>query len=443
MSSLVTKPYSELQATDAVTGKFMWTDCADKDAFYRLRVSNLETLFEGSTVYDSNRVQFDDDLPDVFPIESSITGPVEAAMILSVSSGSLSNIYAARQTHFYAHYQPGKSFMAMFSFCFGAPATGIVKRAGFYDVDNTNNNNPLNGIVFEQTQTGGYQWSVYKGDGITVQNAPRASWNVDPLDGSGPSGVILSPTTNLLAFVDLEWLGVGRVRVGFYINGVPAICHTFNNAGLSTPYMNSPLLPIRYEIRKLIPNAASSMKAICCTILSEGGQEILGNIRTLCFPALTASVPFQLSGTQVKSILAVRLQSFCPRALLIPNSVEIVATIGGNAIAYYSVYLWRPSSSSLPTGAVAWTAVSNSFVEYTGTDLYTQMTGDSSGVITCMDFGSVVSKTKTSFQNVSRSVIYAQSNISKANRDILLIVIDNNNVGNNRQYNVLFTWREV
>jgi hypothetical protein len=207
--------------------------------------------------------------------------------------------------------------------------------------------------------------------------------------------------------------------------------------------MNSPLLPIRYEIRKLIPNAASSMKAICCTILSEGGQEILGNIRTLCFPALTASVPFQLSGTQVKSILAVRLQSFCPRALLIPNSVEIVATIGGNAIAYYSVYLWRPSSSSLPTGAVAWTAVSNSFVEYTGTDLYTQMTGDSSGVITCMDFGSVVSKTKTSFQNVSRSVVYAQSNVSKANRDILLIVIDNNNVGNNRQYNVLFTWREV
>jgi hypothetical protein len=439
MTILATKTYAELQATDAVTGKIMLTDCADKDAFYRLRTSNPETLFEGYTIYDSNLMMFDNNLS---PTEASISGPVGGSMVLSVSSGVSSNIYAARQTHFYAHYQPGKSFLSMFSFCFNAFVAGITKRVGMYDVDNLNSNQPLNGVLFEQTDTGVYRWMVYKGDG-TSQVAPQNSWNVDPLNGFGPSGINLNFTQNLLGFIDLEWLGVGRVRVGFYINGVPVICHTFNNSTFNTPYINNPLLPIRYEIRKTIPNVSDNMRVVCCTIISEGGQNNLGSVRTLCFPA-TTSTPFTLSGTEVKSILALRLQPTCPRALLIPVSIEVVATIGGNSIAYYSIYIWRPSSSALPSGLITWTSIANgSFTEYTGTDLYTQMINDTTGIYTCIDFGSVVSKTKTSFQLVSKSLVYAQSNVDRTNRDIVVVVIDNNNVGNNRPYNVLLTWREI
>ena len=446
--SLQTYTYSYFQARDAVAGKFMLTDCADKDAFYRLRVSNPQTIFEGSTVYNSNPLSFDNDISSA---QASITGPVDAAMTLALSSSSIVNDYAARQTHFYAHYQPGKSFMAMFSFCFGAPATGIVKRAGFYDVDNVNNNNPLNGIVFEQTQTGGYQWSVYKGDGITVQNAPRASWNVDPLDGSGPSGVILSPTTNLLAFVDLEWLGVGRVRVGFYINGVPVICHTFNNAGLSSPYMTSPLLPIRYEIRKTIAGSVSgSMNIVCCSIMSEGGFQPIGVVRSFHSPTL------RLSGsspavTTIGSCIGFRLKASYPRAILQPINVEIVSDLNGNAVAYYSVYLWRPSSSLTPSGLV-WVSVSNeSFVEYNTTlggvpyasDLYRQMIADTSGISIQIEQGTVSTVTKTSFASVVNNLLIAQSGVIKTNRDIIVIVVDNTSVGPTpSNYSAILTWRE-
>ena len=439
MTIIATKPYAELQATDAVTGKIMLTDCADKDAFYRLRTSNTQTLFEGYTIYDSNLMLYDNDLS---PTEASITGPTGAAMTLSVSSGLNSNVYAARQTHFYAHYQPGKSFLSLFSFCFGPVVSGITKRVGMYDVDNANSNQPLNGVLFEQTDTGVYRWMIYKGDGST-QIANQSSWNVDPLNGSGASGLNLNFTQNLLGFVDLEWLGVGRVRVGFYINGVPVICQAFNNTNFTTPYINNPLLPIRYEIRKTLPNVSDSMTAVCCTIISEGGQQDLGNIRTLCFPA-TTSTPLILSGTEMKSILAIRLQSTCPRAFLIPKSIEVVATIGGNSIAYYGVYIWRPSSSALPSGPITWNSITNgSYAEYTGTDLYTQMINDTTGIYICVDFGSVVSKTKTAFQLVSNSLISAQSSVNKLNRDIIVIVIDNNNVGNNRSYNALLTWREI
>jgi len=442
MSTLNTLPYANLQATDAVTGKFMFTDCADKDAFYRLRVSKPLTLFEGSTIYDSNTVYFDNDIRG----SASITGPgTSAAMTLTVT-GSTVDDYAARQSHFYAHYQPGKSFLSMMSFSFGPAVAGITKRVGMYDVDNSNFNNPLNGILLEQT-TSGLSWNLYKGDG-TVQSAVQSAWNVDPLNGSGASGfnlTTLKAEQNLLAFVDLEWLGVGRVRVGFFINGVPVICNVFNNAGFSVPYLNNPLLPIRYEVRRISGSLTGSLNAICCSIMSEGGFESTGVVRAIRSPRISVN-----SGTE-QSILAVRLKNSNPRSILYPISVDIASTIGGNANAYFSVYLWRPSSASVVPVA-GWTDVatttggSGSFAEYnTSTTLITTMSTDvsvNSGKSIQIDQGSVSSVAKNTFQYLSRSLSFAQSNVDKTNRDIILIVI-NNTTPSSRFFTALFTWREI
>jgi hypothetical protein len=429
--SLETKTYAYYQARDAVAAKVMFTDCADKDAFYRLRVSEPNTLFEGSTIYDANMLFFDNDLT----ANASITGPTGAAMTLSVSAASTANQYAARQTHFYAHYQPGKSLCAYFSFCFGAAVSGITRRVGLYDVNNTLTNLPLNGVVLEQTLAG-LEWRVYQGDGVNYQSAAQASWNVDPLNGSGPSGITLDPTNNLLGFVDLEWLGVGRVRVGFFVNGVPVICHTFNNSNFTVPYLNNPLLPIRYEIRKTDNSAATAtFRTVCCTILSEGGYDPIGINRTFQSPALS------LSGNQVKSCLALRLRDAYPRAILSPLSVEIVSNLGGNAIAFYSVYLWRPSSSSVPSGA-SWTNIDTySMAEYTATDLYSQMTADT-GIYTLIEKASVTFTTRTAFSTINNALLIAQSSVNRSNRDIILIVIDNNSTGTNRTYSALFSWKE-
>ena len=447
--SLQTYTYSYFQARDAVIGKFMLTDCADKDAFYRLRVSEPSTLFEGSTIYDSSSVYFDNDLTT----NASITGPNSSAtMTLTVNAGSVQNQYAARQSHFYAHYQPGKSFLSMMSFSFGSAVTGIAKRVGMYDVDNSNSNNPLNGILLEQT-TSGLSWNLYKGDG-TVQSTIQSAWNVDPLNGSGPSGfnlTTLKAEQNLLAFVDLEWLGVGRVRVGFFINGVPVICNVFNNAGFSVPYLNNPLLPIRYEVRRTLngATASASMNAICCSIMSEGGFDPIGVVRTFRSGELT------ISNTDIKYCQAIRLRSGYPRAIISPITIEIVSDLtGGSNIAYYSIYLWRPSSSAIPS-STTWSNVSSvlggsgSFVEYSdpgqsgATDLYQQMVNDTSGISILVQEGAVNSTSKTSLSAVSNALIIAQSSVNRANRDIYLVVISNNSSGVNVKYRSLFTWREI
>jgi hypothetical protein len=442
MSTLNTLPYANLQATDAVTGKFMFTDCADKDAFYRLRVSKPSTLFEGSTIYDSNTVYFDDDIRG----SASITGPnTSAAMTLTVT-GSTVNDYAARQSHFYAHYQPGKSFLSMFSFSFGPAVAGITKRVGMYDVDNANTNNPLNGVLLEQT-TSGLTWYLYKGDG-TFQSAAQVAWNVDPLNGSGPSGfnlTTLKAEQNLLGFVDLEWLGVGRVRVGLFINGVPIICNVFNNNGFSVPYLNNPTLPIRYEVRRTSGNLTGSFNAICCSIMSEGGFESIGVIHSIQSPTLSVN-----SGA-IRSILAIRLKSSNPRASLFPVSTEIASNIGGNATAYFRIYLWRPSSAAA-VPAAGWTDVSatlggsGSFAEYnTSTTLYTTMDNDVTvNAARCIqiDEGSISSVSKNTFQYISRSLNFAQSSVDKSNRDVIVIAI-NNPTPNSRNFTALFTWREI
>ena len=446
--ALQTYTYAYFQARDAVMGKFMMTDCADKDAFYRLRVSNPQTLFEGSTLYDSSPLLFDN---DVSSANATVTGPTNAYMTLSVSSLAGANDYAARQTHFYAHYQPGKSFLAMFSFSFGTFTPGILKRVGFYDVNNLNSNNPLNGVLLEQTDTGVLRWLVYKGDG-TFQVANQSNWNVDPLNGTGQSGYTLDPTKNLLGFVDLEWLGVGRVRTGFFINGVPIICNTFNNSSFDTPYINNPLLPIRYEIRKTTAGGAfGDMKVVCCTIISEGGFVSLGVVRSL------RSNSLQLSGvspalSSIGSCIGIRLKSTCSRAILQPITVEIVSNLNGNGVAYYSVYLWRPSSSTTPSG-LTWTSVANeSFVEYNVTtggipnasDLYRQMIADTTGTSIQIEQGTVSTVTKTSFAEIISNLLIAQSNIIKANTDIIVVVVDNTSAGpTGHDYSAIITWKEL
>ncbi len=440
--SIETSPYANLQFTDAVTGKWMLTDCADRDAFGRLRISNLVTLYEGSTIYDSNVLFFDNDLT----ANASITGPgSDACMTLSVNSTSVANQYAARQTHFYAHYQPGKSFLAMFSFSFGPAVVGIVKRVGFYDVDNDDFNNPLNGILFEQSDSG-LAWKLYKGDGIIVQTAIQSAWNVDPLNGSGPSGLTLNSIDNLLGFVDLEWLGVGRVRVGFFLNGVPVVVHCFNNAGFSVPYTNNPLLPIRFEIRKTVANANSgSMNAICCTILSEGGFEQIGISRSMRSPWISINNALQ------KSLLALRLKKEYPRNSLSAVSLEIASDIGGNANAYYQLYLWRPSSSAVVIPGtwndVSTTVVggSGSYAEYNTNDslLATINTDVSTNNAICVLIGesSITSIAKSSFEAVQRSLASLQSGVEKLNRDIYVVVV-NNATSNARNFSALFNWRE-
>lgn len=74
-------------------------------------------------------------------------------------------------------------------------------------------------------------------------------WNIDPLDGTGPSGYVLNPTRMQMFYMDYSWYGAGFIRFGVRGTGGNVIyCHKMANNNVNTEaYLRSGNLPARYE----------------------------------------------------------------------------------------------------------------------------------------------------------------------------------------------------
>jgi len=152
--------------------------------------------------------------------------------------------------------------------------TGVIQRIGYFDDDNG---------VFFQNNEGTKQVVVRSNSTSSVVNSAvdQDDWNIDQLDGTGPSGITVDWTKTQIFFIDFEWLGVGLVRYGIQLGGDTYYFHIIEHAGVDTlTYMGTPNLPARYEIEQLGTGTAATLTAICCSILSEGGQNPTGILRS-------------------------------------------------------------------------------------------------------------------------------------------------------------------
>ena len=240
-----------LRATaGAMTGEDFSTD-----AFGRVRVSDPATLFDSQHQYTSQPLYWGE--------QATGTGaathlPNEASVRLS-TGGTASGAKMYRRTKAYFRYQPGKSQFIAMTFVLGAATNNLRRRVGYYDSHN--------GIFVEQTGSGASVVRRTYTSGSAVDNVvAQDSWSIDRFDGTGPSGVTLDWTKTQILVIDLQWLGVGRVRVGFYVNGVLYYAHEFLNANnLSLVYMTSANLPLGYEIENTgITAGTNTMDCICC-----------------------------------------------------------------------------------------------------------------------------------------------------------------------------------
>lgn len=241
------------------------------DSFGRLRVSNPVTLFDSQNRYQLNSKFF-----------SNIIGTGCAVnYVLSQSSANLfvtSNIndFVARESRFVFNYQPGKSLLTMSTFVMNPAKSGLVQRVGYFSTENGyyiqlgSNTSPTtlysNIYVVERSNSLGT---------VSETVVAQPDWNVDRLDGTGPSGKSIDITKSHIFYSDTEWLGVGSVRVGVVIDGTFINCHTFHHANiLQYAYTTTACLPLRYEIsNRAVTSGTSNLTQICSTVLSEGGYE--------------------------------------------------------------------------------------------------------------------------------------------------------------------------
>lgn len=132
--------------------------------------------------------------------------------------------------------------------------------------------------------------------GITASNViisktidlrtPQSQWNLDRLDGTGPSGFTIDIAKMQMYYMDFSWYGAGFVRWGFRSgNGDVIYCHKqINNNINQEAYMRSGNLPARYEVNTF------PQSAVLTQTLASGGTTAYVSSNDQFFTA-SASTP--------------------------------------------------------------------------------------------------------------------------------------------------------
>lgn len=278
------------------------------DAFGRFRVSDLETLFSDVSYID-NQIFWSQDIVGVSASIDDANSLNSSELLLKVGTASGEHVF--RQTRRRMIYQPGKSQM-MFMTAVMDPKANVRQRLGYFTT--------ADGIFFEHD---GITMKVVirsSSSGTVVEDVvPQASWNLDKMDGTGPSGTTIDWSKAQIWTWDIEWLGVGAVRAGVVIKGAIHYVHRFFHSNIETgTYMGHATLPFRYEIENTGVSASpTTFKQICVGVASESGQQASG---------LTFSTDTGTSGITVGTTISIPLISIRLNPSNLNSSLELLST---------------------------------------------------------------------------------------------------------------------
>lgn len=311
----------------------------------RAKVSNL-------SVTTFNSFQYTKD-PDVW--DEAITGTATSTLdtyfgMVNMTVGGTAGDQVIRQTRRVVRYIPGRQSEVSMSVIFGTPTTGIRRRFGLFD--------QVNGAFFEDGGDGTY-YVVCRHNtaaGIVEERVARADWNVDRLDGTGPSGITANPLAIQLMVIEYEWYGAGQVEFKFVINNNAYPVHQFDHGNISlVPWSSTAFLPVRAELTNVAGTAGSHTFFVGSTsVSSEGDIGPLGVESNAASPitgrALTTANTFY-------PVLSIRMKAARLQGVVIP--IDLQAATLDNTQIYY-----RLVQNPTLTGA-SWVSVgTDSFVEY-------------------------------------------------------------------------------
>ncbi len=304
------------------------------DAFGRFRTSDPFTLFDNSSKYYDNL--------DGFVNFTASGGSTQhnsnsSALAMTVDGTNGSKVY--RESVRVFAYQPGKSLLVLETFCMAPARAGLRQRIGYFD--------NANGFYLEQDDLDVYFVRRSSSSGsLQTTRIAKADWNISKLDGNDADKIILNLNASQILYINLEWLGVGSVTMGFVINGQFIPCHRWdhaNVAGVTTTYMGTARLPLRYEIENTSATGVSdTLKFICQSVISEGGYELVGRPRAV---GHTITAPRSTNQAQVNTavpMISIRLKAGKDNAVVIPTNFSFAPLTSAN----YEYYIIQQAITS-------------------------------------------------------------------------------------------------
>jgi hypothetical protein len=329
------------------------------DSFGRQRVSSPLTMFDSSHRYSDNG------LWETATVTGGSAAFSQNEGLVNLTVTTASGAEVIRETTKVMAYQPGKSLLILNTFVPATPQANLRQRVGYFGAAN-GMYYEINGTTLAFVERSSVSGSLVETKISRLGGAYGAGdtgWNIDKLDGSGPSGVTISNNKAQILWMDIEWLGLGTVRMGFIIDGKFVHCHSFHHANLITStYITTGSLPLRYEITNTGTTTGGTLKQICSSVISEGGYELRGLQQAIGIP-INSPRTLGTAGT-FYPVLSLRLKTSPNRldSISIATAVSVMPISTGN-------YNWQLIASGTTTGGTWASAGSNSSVEYniTGT----------------------------------------------------------------------------
>jgi len=320
------------------------TDNAVGDSFGRVRTSGTSNRFDCEFIYDKQPLLIDEVTAGGGTATHNGNPRDVTLSVVDANNGTEAALYS----HYDIPYTPGNSQLV--------DITGTLDNAGI---------GGGTAFVFLRTSISG---------SVTETTYEQANWS------GATSGVDWADS--FILSMDFQSLKVGRIRFALVQNGVAVPIKSIHNDNVrSTGYWQRPSLPAYWRIYndatytymemgygdegnaigiryRIAVNASATMRAICSTVKSEGGVELL-DLPGYPFSASNGTTAVTVSTTLIP-VLSIRvganINSLTNRGIHIPISYGIV---GSNPM-YYKV-LYRPTL----TGA-SWTAVDSTYsgIEY-------------------------------------------------------------------------------
>lgn len=322
-------------------GSLTIRDSANLDAFSRLRASTPNVVFDAVFSYNL--------LP--YRLESIVSGTGAAithdktnrcAKLDFASTPAGGTCYV--QTYEFFKYQPGRSQLVIAGFNFRAKTADVTKFIGYSD--------GTNGVEFFVVGTGALSFRILSGTAGGGQTVAQSAWNLDRLDGTGPSGINLDITKIQLLIIDLQ--ATGRIRVGFDIGGSFVYAHEFLFANsASEPPLQYVSLPLRGGMLAT-GTVTATMDLHSAAVITEGGS----------------AEPYGLPQT-VKATVSVG-SGVATHALSLRPSLTYEGVTNRNTLALYSLDVLVTGNSPVEvtvavgqaiTGTTTFTAAANSAFE--------------------------------------------------------------------------------
>lgn len=191
----------------------------------------------------------------------------QATSCVVLSCGTSATDSVIRSSNKYHYYWPGNGTTILMSA--GLSDNGIInntRRLGFFD--------EKDGLFFEMKDNIAYVVLRSSVSGVVNEiRVPQTEWNFDKFDGNGISRVTSDWSKATVYWIDLQWLGAGRVRFGILgPDGSRLVAHEFRNSGANAyPYMKRASLPVRAEnFNTGLTGNSTQLRMTCLVVKCDG-----------------------------------------------------------------------------------------------------------------------------------------------------------------------------